>query len=407
LDNSIVLKWQSILDLAATLFHVPSALIMRLHHKEIEVFVKSNNASNPYEKNEKAALGNGLYCETVVGTDQILEVADAQENPIWAENPDVKLNMVNYLGVPIKWPNGNMFGTICVLDDHRRNYDDTMVTLIYTLRDTIETDLKLVQSNIDLKDMLVLLEKSQEKIFSHEKNKWTSELISSIVHEISTPIGIAYTTATIMKSATKELLNLSSNEEAASEIIDSANFIIKNLQQASSLIQAFKTIEDDQRAGCIEQIDLCEYITSIVLSMKEEFKRNNIEVSLDLPTHEVVIINTAILTQVLISLLVNAIKHAYHDVNLKTLTIKLVTSESKIYLYVSDNGCGISKLELREIFDIFVRLNKEEDGSGMGLTIVQELVTKKLNGVISCQSDSGKGSTFEIVLPKEATDERN
>lgn len=107
IEQSVVEKWQDILDMITDILAVPSGLIMRLHANEIEVFAKSRNIENPYEVNEKASLGLGLYCETVIGTDQRLLVPDALDDKIWCDNPDVELDMIHYLGLPLKWPNGD------------------------------------------------------------------------------------------------------------------------------------------------------------------------------------------------------------------------------------------------------------------------------------------------------------
>lgn len=67
-------------------------------------------------------------------------------------------------------------------------------------------------------------------------------------------------------------------------------------------------------------------------------------------------------------------------------------------LTVSDNGCGIGKNELPHIFEPFFTTKEVGKGSGMGLSTVYGIV-KQNNGAIECESKSGKGSLFRIVLP--------
>jgi len=109
-------KWQKTLNVVADIFDVPAALIMRVWPGQIEVLVSSLSGGNPYEEHEKADLGTGLYCETVMATQAQLLVPNALEDPEWENNPDVELDMINYLGVPLIWPDGEIFGTMCVLD---------------------------------------------------------------------------------------------------------------------------------------------------------------------------------------------------------------------------------------------------------------------------------------------------
>ena len=51
-----------------------------------------------------------------------LVVPDACVDPAWANNPDIKLGMISYCGLPLTWPDGRIFGTICVLDATRNDY---------------------------------------------------------------------------------------------------------------------------------------------------------------------------------------------------------------------------------------------------------------------------------------------
>mgnify|MGYP001953189988 CR=1 FL=1 len=65
---------------------------------------------------------SGLYCETVIKSGKQLLVPDALADKDWENNPDVELNMISYLGFPILFPDGNPFGTICVLDNKKNAY---------------------------------------------------------------------------------------------------------------------------------------------------------------------------------------------------------------------------------------------------------------------------------------------
>nr|WP_276486209.1 ATP-binding protein [Bradyrhizobium zhanjiangense] len=130
------------MDVLAEIMHVPSALIMRVEPPNIKVFVSSESKGNPYEPNELAPLNTGLYCETVMKTCQPLLVPDALRDEAWKSNPDIKLGMISYLGVPISWPDGEVFGTICVLDNKSNEYSKPYLRLLHQLRDAVQIDLQ-------------------------------------------------------------------------------------------------------------------------------------------------------------------------------------------------------------------------------------------------------------------------
>ena len=140
----VMRKWQEIVDLLADILRVPSALIMRVEPPNIKVFISSESKGNPYEPDEAACLNTGLYCETVMNTRRPLIVPDALQDEAWKTNPDIKLGMISYLGVPISWPDGEIFGTICVLDRKSNEYSQLYLRLLLQWRDVLQADLKSI-----------------------------------------------------------------------------------------------------------------------------------------------------------------------------------------------------------------------------------------------------------------------
>src|ERR1700742_261492 len=139
--SDIMQKWQGIVDLLADIVRVPSALIMRVEPPNIKVLLASESHGNPYEPDEEASLNTGLYCETVMNTRRPLLVPDALQDEAWKSNPDIKLGMISYLGVPISWPDGAIFGTICVLDRKSNGYSELYLKLLLQWRDVLQADL--------------------------------------------------------------------------------------------------------------------------------------------------------------------------------------------------------------------------------------------------------------------------
>lgn len=146
--EKILGKWQNIADILAELIAVPAALIMRLVETDIEVFISSQTDGNPYHPGDREHfLGSGLYCERVIKSNGRLLVPNALKDEDWKNNPDVKLNMISYLGFPIHLPDGNPFGTICVLDSRENVYSETHISLIRNFRDIIQSQLELIYMN--------------------------------------------------------------------------------------------------------------------------------------------------------------------------------------------------------------------------------------------------------------------
>ncbi len=137
----------------AQIIDVPSGLLMQLTEGNLEVFVSSRTDGNPYKVGSKELMeGSGLYCETVIKTNSMLKVPNALTDNDWKDNPDVKLNMISYLGFPISWPNGDIFGTICVLDEKENNYSERYENLVEKFRSLIEKQLEIIYKNRKLKE---------------------------------------------------------------------------------------------------------------------------------------------------------------------------------------------------------------------------------------------------------------
>ena len=114
-----LVEWQRVVDLTARLARVPASLIMRTERPTHTVLVSSRTEGNPYAVGREYDLNAVLYCQGVFDNDGELVVEDATRDPVWAANEDLADGMRFYIGYPLKWPSGEVFGTICVLDRER------------------------------------------------------------------------------------------------------------------------------------------------------------------------------------------------------------------------------------------------------------------------------------------------
>ena len=148
IPEQVLRSWQDIVDLLAQVANVPAGIIMRLVDEDLEVFTSSRSRGNPYHVGDRErCAGSGLYCERVLNTRKRLHVANALEDEEWCTNPDIKLNMISYLGFPILLPDNSLFGTICILDSRANDYSDTLDLLMQKFRDMIQSQLELYFMN--------------------------------------------------------------------------------------------------------------------------------------------------------------------------------------------------------------------------------------------------------------------
>ena len=117
IPSDVLRKWQRIVDLLANIVRVPSAVVCKLEPPDYtcyRIVANSNSEGNPFRMDETFSMDIGTFCETVIKSREPLLVANALEDDQWKSAPEIQVGMVSYLGFPVVWPDGRMFGTICV-----------------------------------------------------------------------------------------------------------------------------------------------------------------------------------------------------------------------------------------------------------------------------------------------------
>ena len=157
-------KWQRVVDIAAGIVDVPASLVMKTDPPDHSVFIASQTDGNPYEVGQSFVLNSKLYCYSVLENCDELLVGDAHTDPDWSDNQDLEHGMSFYIGYPLVWPDGALFGTICVLD--ARNNEKAMAyrELLKEFRQLIEGDLALLVEMAERRRLEGQLQESLEKL---------------------------------------------------------------------------------------------------------------------------------------------------------------------------------------------------------------------------------------------------
>ena len=141
----VLRAWQRIVDLLANIVHVPSAVVCQLEWPlctHYRIVASSQSEGNPFPNDQVFSMDIGTFCETVIKKREPLLVANALEDDQWQSAPELEVGMVSYLGFPVLWPDGRVFGTICVLDDKANRYSDLYQELLLHCRDVLQADLQ-------------------------------------------------------------------------------------------------------------------------------------------------------------------------------------------------------------------------------------------------------------------------
>lgn len=142
--DEVLESWQHIVDALTARLNAPVGLVMRIVGSDIETLRAGGPEASRHPVGWRENLiRSGLYCEQVLRTGMPLGVRDARADAAWSGNPSLRSHgLCAYLGYPIRWPDGALFGTICVMDTGARTFSATEHEVTTLLRDLIETNLR-------------------------------------------------------------------------------------------------------------------------------------------------------------------------------------------------------------------------------------------------------------------------
>jgi signal transduction histidine kinase len=172
------------------------------------------------------------------------------------------------------------------------------------------------------------------------------------------------------------------------------------LRHLSDLMNSLLDITDIE-AGAIELNIKDVQLSTILEKLEEEFRSKaeakNLRLTVD-KTTSVVRTDSALLTQVLRSLMSNAIRYTENG----AVVVNCFRDADGMRITVRDSGIGITHDHLENIFEEFYRVHNDpagrNNGLGLGLTIVDRIV--RLLGIgLDVNSEPGKGSSFSLLLP--------
>jgi len=235
--------------------------------------------------------------------------------------------------------------------------------------------------------------KVREQIIQRQTEKLHSALLSSISHDLKTPlVSITGALSALLDRRTKlddqhkiDLL------KTAREESDRLNRIVNNLLDMTKM-------EADVLRICKRPCDLRDLIGACLEQLKDKIGSRDVKIAIPKDFPEIAV-DFPIMLKAFLNIVDNGLKYSPEG---SPIEIKAARLQHKAKFEIRDYGRGIPKEDLRRIFEKFYRVEKSQDvsGTGLGLCISRGIVEAH-GGQITVESAPGKGSTFIIELPLE------
>jgi signal transduction histidine kinase len=269
--------------------------------------------------------------------------------------------------------------------------------------------LQLFQKREEVKAALNEMRATQAQLVEAEKMALLGNLVAGVAHEVNTPLGLSVTLAShlqdennqLMKKIASGQLKRSELETYCDESTENCRILLSNLQRAANLIRSFKQVAVDQGSEELRAFKISEYLQELLLSLHPKFKKTQVEVQVAPPENEVEVQTyPGAFAQIVSNIAMNALIHAFDNGQRSGLLLfSLEYEKESVKLKVEDNGKGMEKEVCDKIFEPFFTTTRGSGGSGLGMSIVYNLVVHQLHGSISCQSTVDKGTTFLLQFP--------
>jgi PAS domain S-box-containing protein len=255
------------------------------------------------------------------------------------------------------------------------------------------------------------LRETQNSLIEAEKLAALGRLVAGVAHEVNNPVGISLTVASALERKTANFtaevgrgeLRRSSLNDFLETSRDASSQLVANLNRAAELIQSFKQVAADRNYSDQRSFDLGDLTEQVVMSLRPGLRKHNLTLNVDCQPNLMMNSYPGPYGQVLTNLFLNSVAHAFPDGKAGTVDIQVRESgKDNVEILFSDNGCGMSLDVRRRAFDPFFTTRRDQGGTGLGLHIVYSIVTNRLGGRLDLDSQPGRGTRIQMILPRTA-----
>lgn len=257
---------------------------------------------------------------------------------------------------------------------------------------------EIVGNDYSMGYLLLLVDTTQrinDEISLKKAIQSRDEFLSIASHELKTPL----TSLKLQLQLAKRSLEREDSQASLLRVSKSTEISLKQVEKLTLLVEDLldvSKIEAGRISFTFEIINLRTLVEQIMERLETHARSAQCKMKLESPSEILIYADQFRLDQVLTNLLINAFKYASG----KPIIIKLLREENTVKVLIIDKGMGIDPSKLDMIFNRFERAISHNNISGLGLGLyISKRIVEGHGGILSVESELGKGSTFIVELP--------
>ncbi len=347
-------------------------------------------------KNQLAACAKIKFGECLCGISA--ETGDLQHTPCLDKRHEIRYDGIKphgHYNVPFEI-DGKVAGVIVLYLEHGTEFRAECASFLYAVADIIAGAIKRTRA--------------EKATIQTERFASLGAMVAGVAHEINTPVGTAVINvselnekaAAFQKKLEGGGIRKSDLENFLQDTRDFSGMAQENLFRAAELVRSFKQVAVDQSSEEEREFNLREQINATITTLYHEFKQTEITIKVDCPAELTITSFPGAFSQIISNLTQNSRIHGFDDgkeAGEIRITVSLDTHKERLTLTYTDNGRGVDEDHKNKIFEPFYTTRRNNGGSGLGMHIVYNLVTKTLGGEIEYESALGQGLSFRIAIP--------
>ncbi len=248
--------------------------------------------------------------------------------------------------------------------------------------------------------------RNRKKLLEIEKMASLGVVVAGVAHEINTPLGIGIAATSTLHTQTHYLAERFAERSMTQSDLDNylqlaqkeTELLGSNLGRIARLVDTFRQVAVNGKHQQNKVFRLRDCLDNVLDSLGDKLPRERIELQIQCePELE---INSLIddWVSIFLNLIDNSLKHGFKNQQRGKITIQITENNTQLEFNYRDNGQGMDSESLEKIFDPFFTSDIQQ-GLGLGLHLVYNLITQRMSGSIQCDSQPGKGVHFIIEVP--------